>query len=205
MSKYLESHIKDLQGKTCLELGSGTGLVSIVAWLLGAENVLATDLAGPHTEHVARNTSTNALRIALERQQAIQEEAGAAAPETRHGASFLRRRRDRLKTTELKSENLQVAPLDWGSPTLPESVTFQGPFSYILCSEILYLPQFHRALLKTITQFSDEQTVVVLLWKQRGLGEERFFEIASRPSTGWHVEFLDKSVLDVEFQEQPYG
>ncbi|KAG0050334.1 Peptide-methionine (S)-S-oxide reductase [Gryganskiella cystojenkinii] len=46
---------------------------------------------------------------------------------------------------------------------------------------ILYLPQFHRALLKTITRFSDESTVVILLWKQRGLGEERFFALAARP------------------------
>lgn len=78
------------------------------------------------------------------------------------------------------------------SPTLPDTVPseFRGPFSYILCSEILYLPQFHRALLKTITQFSGDQTVVILLWKHRGLGEERFFEIASRPSTGWDVQFV---------------
>jgi hypothetical protein len=77
-------------------------------------------------------------------------------------------------------------------PTLPDTVppAFRGPFSYILCSEILYLPQFHRALLKTITQFSNDETVVILLWKQRGLGEERFFEIASRPSTGWDVHFV---------------
>lgn len=73
---------------------------------------------------------------------------------------------------------------------LPESVKFQGPFSYILCSEILYLPKFHRALLKTLTKFSDEHTVVLLLWKQRGLGEERFFDIACRPSTGWKVQYV---------------
>lgn len=74
------------------------------------------------------------------------------------------------------------------TPTLPDSTPFQGPFSYIFCSEILYLPQLHRALLKTLTRFSDETTVVLLLWKQRGLGEERFFGLASRPSAGWHVE-----------------
>ncbi|KAF9126980.1 hypothetical protein BGW39_006195 [Mortierella sp. 14UC] len=91
------------------------------------------------------------------------------------------------------------------TPVLPEYIKFQGPFSYILCSEILYLPKFHRALLKTLTKFADDQTVVLLLWKQRGLGEERFFDIASRPSTGWKVEYLDRTVLDIEFQDQPYG
>ncbi|KAF9364838.1 hypothetical protein BGX34_000187 [Mortierella sp. NVP85] len=214
MSKYLEAHVHGLLGKACLELGAGTGLVSIVAWLLGASQVLATDLAGPHLEHVQRNTSTNTTRIALERKQALSKEGGRAQLIIRHHHHQERdstvssgRRHDMLQTIELKGENLHVAPLDWSSPTLPDTVppVFRGPFSYILCSEILYLPQFHRALLKTITQFSDDKTVVILLWKQRGLGEERFFEIASRPSTGWDVHFLDKSVLDVEFQDQPYG
>ncbi|KAG0311455.1 Methyltransferase-like protein 21A, partial [Dissophora globulifera] len=182
MAKYLESHVKDLQDKTCLELGAGTGLVSIVAWLLGARHVLATDLAGAHTEHVKKNSSMNTTRIASERQIAIA--ADATAGRGTRGT----RRRDRLRTIVLKSDDLQVAPLDWSSPSLPDEVAFQGPFSFILCSEILYLPQLHRALLKTITQFSDENTKVILLWKQRGLGEERFFELASRPSAGWHIE-----------------
>ncbi|KAF9435645.1 Peptide-methionine (S)-S-oxide reductase [Entomortierella beljakovae] len=208
-SKYLESHIKDLRGKSCLELGAGTGLVSIVAWLLGATNVLATDLEGPHIEHVKKNTSTNAERIASERRKAIQDaEAEAEDRSQARSRTFsllARRNRDQLKRFELDINSIDVAPLDWSRPTLPETVTFQGPFSFILCSEILYLPQFHRALLKTITKFSDASTIVILLWKQRGLGEERFFEIASRPSTGWHVQFLDKCVLDPEFQDQPYG
>ncbi|KAF9349575.1 Methyltransferase-like protein 21A [Mortierella sp. AD094] len=202
-AKFLESHVKDLRGKTCLELGAGTGLVS-------ANNVLATDLEGPHTEHVHRNTSVNATRISSERQQAIQdaETQTQAQGQGQGRADALmarRKRRDQLKLLELDSNNIQVAPLDWSLPTLPETVAFQGPFSYILCSEILYLPQFHRALLKTLTKFSDESTVVILLWKKRGLGEERFFDIACRPSTGWRVEHLDKTVLDSEFQDQPYG
>ncbi|KAG9066468.1 Methyltransferase-like protein 21A [Linnemannia hyalina] len=166
MAKFLESHIGNLQGKSCLELGAGTGLVSIVAWLLGATQVLATDLPGPHTEHVQKNTGTNARRIAQERGQKI-----------------------------AKHEEEEVV----------ESVKFKGPFSYILCSEILYLPKFHRALLKTLTKFADDQTVVLLLWKQRGLGEERFFDIACRLSTGWKIQYLERTVLDAEFQDQPYG
>ncbi|KAF9105415.1 Methyltransferase-like protein 21A [Mortierella sp. AM989] len=206
-AKFLESHVKDLQGKTCLELGAGTGLVSIVAWLLGASNVLATDLARPHTEHVQRNTSVNADRIVSERRRAIQdaETQVEAQGQGRAISLMARRRRDQLKMLELESDKIQVAPLDWSLPNLPETVAFQGPFSYILCSEILYLPQFHRALLKTLTKFSDDKTIVILLWKQRGLGEERFFDIACRPSTGWQVQYLDKGVLDKEFQDQPYG
>ncbi|KAF9920509.1 Methyltransferase-like protein 21A [Linnemannia zychae] len=213
MAKFLESHIGKLHGKSCLELGAGTGLVSIVAWLLGASQVLATDLPGPHTEHVWKNTIANTVRIAQERQKEIRNyeanEKNKIGDERHEDREVLIRRRndrrERNRMIDLKCENLSVAPLDWNSPNLPESVKFQGPFSYILCSEILYLPKFHRALLKTLTKFADEQTIVLLLWKQRGLGEERFFDIASRPSTGWKVEYLERTVLDIEFQDQPYG
>lgn len=139
----MESHVKDLQGKTCLELGAGTGLVSIVAWLLGnntihnpsmttriillliliesyysrigASNVLATDLAGPHTEHVQRNTSVNADRIVSERRRAIQdaETQVEAQGQGRAISLMARRRRDQLKMLELESDKIQVAPLDW--------------------------------------------------------------------------------------------
>ncbi|KAF9182954.1 hypothetical protein BGZ50_004616 [Haplosporangium sp. Z 11] len=204
MAKFLESYVKsEIKGKTCLELGAGTGLVSIVAWLLGASHVLATDLPGPHTEHVQYNTSINSKRIESERKLAILEQEDQATLASSSINSRTRRKRDSLQ--ELHSQDLEVAPLDWSAPSLPQSIRFQGPFSYVLCSEILYLPQLHRALLKTLTRFSDHNTVVFLLWKQRGLGEERFFEIVSRPSTGWKVHYLDKSVLDTEFQEQPYG
>ncbi|KAF9174872.1 hypothetical protein BGX21_002129 [Mortierella sp. AD011] len=117
-ARFLESHVRDLQGKTCLELGAGTGLASIVAWLLGANSVLATDLEGPHTEHVQRNTSVNATRIASERQQAIQDsemevQAQAQGQGRAHALMARRKRRDRLKLFGLDSNNIQVAPLDW--------------------------------------------------------------------------------------------
>ena len=44
LAKYLEHHPRLVQGKTVLELGSGTGLAGISASLLGCELVLCTDL-----------------------------------------------------------------------------------------------------------------------------------------------------------------
>ncbi|KAF9427993.1 Peptide-methionine (S)-S-oxide reductase [Podila epigama] len=202
MARYLESNIGNLQGKTCLELGAGTGLVSIVAWLLGASFVLATDLPGPHTEHVRKNTVANTARIQQEYERLNQANDSC---QTEQGSSIdarLKRRRDKQVVQNLDTKSLCVAPLDWNMPDLPDETPFQGPFSLILCSEILYLPQFHRVLLKTITKFADKDTIVVLLWKQRGLGEERFFDLASRPSSGWTVSLLDSSVLDHEFRDQ---
>jgi len=45
LSKYLETTLaNDIKGATVLELGSGTGLVALVAARLGARQVIATDL-----------------------------------------------------------------------------------------------------------------------------------------------------------------
>jgi predicted nicotinamide N-methyase len=127
MAKFFESHIGSLQGKSCLELGAGTGLVSIVAWLLGATHVLATDLPGPHTEHVQKNTGVNARRIAQERMQEIQrhEKAVVGAEEGREDMRMRRRRnrQERTRMIELDSDNLSVAPLDWYEKPLSTQCT----------------------------------------------------------------------------------
>ncbi|KAF8930281.1 hypothetical protein BGZ47_000671 [Haplosporangium gracile] len=116
---------------------------------------------------------------------------------------------DRLGTTKQSSLTRIVSHHPLSTPGMHRCYQsrsiFKAPFSYILCSEILYLPKFHRALLKTLTKFADDQSVVLLLWKQRGLGEEHFFDIVCRPSTGWKVQYLERTVLDAEFQDQPYG
>ncbi|KAG9319181.1 hypothetical protein KVV02_001534 [Mortierella alpina] len=192
MAKHIETHLGDLQGKTCLELGAGTGLVSIVAWLMGASRVVATDLPGSHLEHLKKNISLNTRRIESAQRQAI---ITTGVQEYNSGSVS-------KKSPVLDNESLQVTSLDWNTPVLPDAL--QDPYSYILCSEILYLPQQHRALLKTIAAFADERTIVVLLWKDRGLGEERFFDLASRASGGWTIEHLPASELDYEFRSQPY-
>eukprot|EP00729_Bicosta_minor_P000248 gene248-13452_t len=51
-----------IKGKRCLDLGAGTGLLSIVAWLLGAETVVATDI-GDAVELLAANIASNVGRI----------------------------------------------------------------------------------------------------------------------------------------------
>src|SRR5437868_13889361 len=74
------------------------------------------------------------------------------------------------------------------------------PFDIILASEVLYLPELHKDLVKSIRYFSHSQskndqeagtekeikledetkreTRVLGIYKQRGLGEEQFFKIA---------------------------
>mmetsp|Transcript_7032 Transcript_7032/g.21412 ORF Transcript_7032/g.21412 Transcript_7032/m.21412 type:complete len:406 (+) Transcript_7032:149-1366(+) len=63
LAKYIEHAVEMgslcLQGKTVLDLGSGTGLVGLVCAVLGA-NVILTDLPGPVTSLMQKNRDRNA-------------------------------------------------------------------------------------------------------------------------------------------------
>lgn len=45
LAKYLESNFKSLQGQRVLEIGAGTGIVGLTASLLGASEVVVSDLS----------------------------------------------------------------------------------------------------------------------------------------------------------------
>ncbi|CAG8458881.1 9951_t:CDS:2, partial [Racocetra fulgida] len=106
----------------------------------------------------------------------------------------------------LDKDNIQAHVLDWRSLPTTEDTTNPlhksniQPFDIILASEILYLPDLHKDLVKTIRYFSHSkpindqeassetemksendmkcETRVLGIYKQRGLGEEQFFKIA---------------------------
>ena len=66
VARYLETQAPRFQGKHVLEVGSGTGLVGMVAACLGADVVL-TDMEGPVLENLRRN----AARLPEEVQQRV--------------------------------------------------------------------------------------------------------------------------------------
>ncbi|KAI5856716.1 hypothetical protein GGS23DRAFT_396313 [Durotheca rogersii] len=47
ISRYFETHVPEVQGRTVLELGAGAGLPSIVCAILGAQKVVVTDFPDP--------------------------------------------------------------------------------------------------------------------------------------------------------------
>lgn len=57
-SSFYAKHLPDQRGKNVLEIGSGIGLIAIIAALQGAKHVTAVDI----NSHAVRNTIENAIR-----------------------------------------------------------------------------------------------------------------------------------------------
>ncbi|KAI8900098.1 putative methyltransferase-domain-containing protein [Globomyces pollinis-pini] len=97
----------------------------------------------------------------------------------------------------IKSDSLIVKELIWGTEKQVEIPTVD----IILGSEILYLKQFHQDLITTIRTYSDKNTVLYFVYKQRGLGEEEFFDLAEEY---FEVDMISKDQFQPEFQQSEY-
>lgn len=83
----------------------------------------------------------------------------------------------------------------------PPAVLISPPYDLVLGSEILYLPQLHKSLVRTLDALchlpgSGRTTTVLMVYKQRGLGEERFFDWTMRLGGGFEVEWVSIIFLD---------
>ncbi|CAG8630407.1 3131_t:CDS:2 [Racocetra persica] len=227
LSKYIVDHLNlDYLADTnrrrkirFIELGSGCGLVGLVAWLTGIMSSLCTlnDI-----EHTKFNIKQNVEYVMSQQQNQFEYDRGKGGLDL------------------LDKNDIQVHVLDWRSLPTTEDTTNPlhksniQPFDIVLASEILYLPDLHKDLVKTIRYFShskpiDDQeassetevksendmkreTRVLGIYKQRGLGEEQFFKIARifgklrvewvmidtswiyQPSIGSHVNQLQSTI-----------
>ncbi|KAK9721274.1 Methyltransferase-like protein 21B [Basidiobolus ranarum] len=104
------------------------------------------------------------------------------------------------KPSTLLKEDIEVKTLTWGNEIQLNDLS--APYDVILGSEILYLHEFHKDLLKTLRLLSGPKTEIYMVYKQRGLGEEKFFLLAKRFS--FLVEEIPQDKIDTEFQNQPY-
>ncbi|TPX63364.1 hypothetical protein SpCBS45565_g06645 [Spizellomyces sp. 'palustris'] len=134
--------------KTVLELGSGTGLVGISAWIAAAKLVILTDISDT-LELTRRNVETNSERIC------------ASRPAMRYAKN-----------------SIQVMPLTWGETDRSQYKFTSDYPDYIFGSDIIYLKDIFNALCQTLQAFSDPNTRIFLAYKQRGLMESDFFAIA---------------------------
>ncbi|RUS18275.1 hypothetical protein BC937DRAFT_88965 [Endogone sp. FLAS-F59071] len=194
MSRYIASHLSPfLPGTRCIELGSGSGLVGIAAWLAGAK-VVVTELPGKQLEHLKMNVERNLARI-------LKPFADGEGNSDSEPASSV--------PNALTQENITIYPLDWNDPPTVLQRLVSPPYDLVLGSEILYLPQLHKNLVRTLDALchlpgSGRITTVLMVYKQRGLGEERFFEWTTRLGGGFEVEWFywergeygEESVLD---------
>ncbi|KND03811.1 uncharacterized protein SPPG_01267 [Spizellomyces punctatus DAOM BR117] len=147
LAKFISEHLS-LEGKTVLELGSGTGLIGISAWIAAAKLVILTDISDT-LELTKRNVETNSQRIC------------ASAPATGHAKN-----------------SIQVMSLTWGETDRSQYKFTSDYPDYIFGSDIVYLKDTFNALCQTLHAFSGPNTRIFLAYKKRGLMESDFFAIA---------------------------
>lgn len=152
-------------GRRCIELGSGCGLVGMVAWLLGAEVVL-TDL--PSTlDHTTACVQSNIERLA-------------------------RGNRD------LRVEHVNVRSYIWGG----DADGFACPFDFVLGSDIVYNPETISSLVTSLELLCGPDTVTLISYKPRGLGEETFFpQLTQR---GFNFEEISRDYHPLDFKDSDY-
>ncbi|CAG8726327.1 23069_t:CDS:2 [Cetraspora pellucida] len=217
LSKYIVDHLNldylvDTNRRRkirFLELGSGCGLVGLVAWLTGGY-VVCTGIFND-IEHTKFNIKQNAEYVMNQQQDQLEYDGGKDdVVEDRSKNVHTKKMLQNLDL--LNKDDIQVHVLDWTSLPTAEDTTNPlhksniQPFDIILASEILYLPDLHKDLVKTICYFSHSkpindqetsskkemkcETRVLGIYKQRGLGEEQFFNIA-RIFGKFRVEWID--------------
>eukprot|EP01034_Spumella_vulgaris_P025567 gene25567-32037_t len=137
-----------VQKRKVLELGAGTGVAGIAAGLLGASDVLLTDLEYT-LANLRRNADENFVQMVPE------------APMT--SPSSVTSSKDQ-RTTPLE---YRVAALDWAdSSTYPvncsDSETNTRPFDVILGADIVWLEHLVPLLVNTLVACMSDHTVLLL-------------------------------------------
>ncbi|KAJ3309980.1 Methyltransferase-like protein 21A [Boothiomyces sp. JEL0838] len=92
-------------------------------------------------------------------------------------------------------KNINADELLWG---INDTI---GKYDYIFGSEILYLEDQHLNLIQTCKSLSTKNTVILMIYKHRGLGEEHFLEIAENE---FQVDIIPKYEYHKEFQNSEY-
>ncbi|KAJ3077613.1 hypothetical protein BCR33DRAFT_846347 [Rhizoclosmatium globosum] len=121
----------NLAGKSCIDLGSGTGIVGIACAKLGA-NVFLTDIDHPDVMGLLeKNAGQNTIKSAVS---------------------------DNLNIANKKAT---VIPLEWNSPpVIPEQIQSMAPFDFILGADVVFAMEAVVKLVDTIAALSDRKTDV---------------------------------------------
>eukprot|EP01047_Picozoa_sp_COSAG01_P022057 COSAG01_NODE_1299_length_10836_cov_8.277452_8_plen_333_part_00 len=134
--RVLELSPSLVKGKSVLELGCGTGVVSLACVALGAARVVATDHSAPVLDLAKRNVAAHAelLRCTGGAPAAQQREDGAMEGE---GGTHSSRRR------------LEVLRYEWGGGAA-QRAALGGPFDVVLGGDVTYDPGAAAALMGDI-------------------------------------------------------
>ena len=89
----------------------------------------------------------------------------------------------------LTASSVEVRELEWGQ----NLSTFNPPFEYILGADIVYIEETFSHLLQTISELSDEKTVVLLSCKIRYKRDNNFLGLLNEKFEVTEV-YYDKTV-----------
>lgn len=161
-------------GSSCVELGAGVGLPSLVAWLKGAR-VIATD--GAEQE------------LGL-----LRENMGNAAGVDGHAP---------LVESTLPTPPPHVMALWWGKQADTDAVLHANggrPFDIVLCCECVYNADGHLPLLAAWDALAAPDAVILLAYKRRGLDEDAFAELLGR-HPAWRIRRISPRLFPADFVE----
>ncbi|KAJ3233192.1 Platinum sensitivity protein [Chytriomyces hyalinus] len=128
----------DMKGKSCIDLGSGTGIVGIVCAKLGAE-VLLTDIDHPA---ILAILTKNAGQNILSSKSNSNSSDSAINPTLAEAAG-----------------TATILPLEWDSPArIPSEIASKGPFDIIVGADVVYSMETVVKLVDTIEALSDRRT-----------------------------------------------
>ncbi|CAE8616542.1 unnamed protein product, partial [Polarella glacialis] len=158
--EYLAEHRSELLGRRCLELGSGTGLVGMGCALLGARQVLLTDL-----EDV-----TPLLRLNLELNQEFNPFL-AVASSSAPGESAA------LPAALQSLDGVEVLPHRWGTDI--SSLDF-GSTDLVVMADVVYDIEAAEALIATLQSLAsvERQTEAkyLMAFRPRNVEDPAFFK-----------------------------
>merc|ERR1712187_890136 len=87
-----------------------------------------------------------------------------------------------------------VLPLEWGHMGQVEQVMLQGPFDYILGSDVVYNYNLHESFLKTLRSLLARNGQVVLAVPLRGEDDMQFLTCAQE--CGWDfMELVERDLF----------
>ena len=163
-----------------VELGAGCGLVGMTASLLGADEVRLTD---------DRNGLSHTRKCV----------------ETNREVLFDANKHESLSLPSA-GKTISCDVLDWcdDEATWDETFAERRSFRVVLGSDIVYSndERVLSGLVRAIDYLSNSDSLILLSYKARGLGEDKFFAMAKESGFEW--ELVDRSLHPREFFGSDY-
>mmetsp|Transcript_82151 Transcript_82151/g.232602 ORF Transcript_82151/g.232602 Transcript_82151/m.232602 type:complete len:342 (+) Transcript_82151:78-1103(+) len=164
LARYLEHRfgppkagVRVVAGQRVLELGCGTGLVSLVMGWLGA-SVVATDIPDCINVHTVPNVDANITRLRGAAADADAEGTPAAIDDNAGGGGSTSGGRAYLGEVEVKE-------LTWGQTPLDE---FGNEWDMVVASDVIYRAEHVDLLLQTLQGVIGRTTVGYVAFDRRG-------------------------------------